>query len=148
MKIEIFAHSKQNISINTVRQFKLAQYVSEKWHILWDLNTNLYWNDSILEEENKNIMEDVNKIYSKTKKVSRIKLLALKQIIKSLTRVIPNTPTLIDHILTNTNEEVTQCGLVNIGLSDHQMIFCTRNIEKEKEGGHKQIPFRSFKNIQ
>ena len=40
----------------------------------------------------------------------------------------------------------TQCGLVNIWLSDHQMIFCTRKIEKEKVGGHKQISFRSSEN--
>ena len=35
---------------------------------------------------------------------------------------------------------------MDIGLSDHQMIFFTRKIEKEKVGGHKQILFRSFKN--
>ena len=58
---------------------------------------------------------------------------------------MPNTSTLINHILTNTNEKITQCGLINIGLSDHQMIFCTRKIKKEKVGGHKQISFRSFK---
>ena len=44
------------------------------------------------------------------------------------------------------NEKNTQCGLVNIGLSDHQMIFCTRKIIKEKVGNHKQISFRSSKN--
>ena len=40
----------------------------------------------------------------------------------------------------------TQCGLINTGLSDHQMIFCTRKIKREKGGGHKQISFISFKN--
>ena len=47
--------------------------------------------------------------------------------------------------MTNTNENVTQCGLINIGLSDRQIIFCTRKIKKEKVGAHKQISFRSFK---
>ena len=42
-------------------------------------------------------------------------------------------------ILTNTNKKTTQCGLINIGFSDHQMIFCTRKIKKDKVGGHKQI---------
>ena len=65
--------------------------------------------------------------------------------LKFPTRVTPNTSTLIDYILTNTNEKITQCGIINIGLSDHQMIFCTRKIKKEKVGGHKQISFRSFK---
>ena len=35
---------------------------------------------------------------------------------------------------------------MDIGLSDHQMIFFTKKIEKEKVGGHKQILFRSSKN--
>ena len=49
------------------------------------------------------------------------------------------TSTLIDHILANKNEKITQSGLINIGLSDHQMSFCTRSIKKEKTGGHKQV---------
>ena len=48
--------------------------------------------------------------------------------------------------MTNSNEKITQCGLINIELSDHQMIFCTRKVWKEKVGGHKQISFISFKN--
>ena len=36
--------------------------------------------------------------------------------------------------------------MTKIGLSDHEMIFCTRKIKKEKVGGHKKISFRSFKN--
>ena len=35
---------------------------------------------------------------------------------------------------------------MNIGLSDHQMIFCTRKRKKEKVDGHIKISFRSFKN--
>ena len=45
---------------------------------------------------------------------------------QSLTRIALSTSSLIDHILTNTNEKIAQCGLINTGLSDHQMIFCTR----------------------
>ena len=48
--------------------------------------------------------------------------------------------------MTNTDEKITQCGLINIGLSDHQIIFCMRKIKKEKVGGHKQISFTCFKN--
>ena len=114
--------------------------LSEEWHILGDLNINLYHNGSTLGEENKNIIKGANKVSSETKKYLEFcKTFGLKQLIKSPTRVTPNTSTLIDHILTNTNEKITQCGLTNIELSDHQMIFCTRKIEKQKVGGHKQI---------
>ena len=49
-------------------------------------------------------------------------------------------------MLTNMNKKITQCGIINIGLSDHQMIFCTRKNKKDKVGGHKHISSRSFKN--
>ena len=102
---------------------------------------------STLGEENKNIIKGENKVSSETKRYLEFcKTFGLKQIIKSPTRVTPSTSNLADHILTNTNEKNTQCGLVNIWLSDHQMIFCTRKIEKEKVGGHKQISFRSSEN--
>ena len=103
--------------------------LSEKWHILGDLNINLYQNGSILGEENKNIV----KVSSKTKKYLEFcKTFGLKELIKSPTRVTPSTSTLIDHILTNTNEEITQCGLINIGLSNHQMIFVREKLKKTK----------------
>ena len=98
--------------------------LSKEWHILEDLNTNLYQNVSILGQENKNIIKGANNISSKTKKyLGSCKTFGLKQLIKPPTRVTLNTSTLIDHILANTNERITQCGLINIGLSNHQMIF-------------------------
>ena len=102
--------------------------LSEEWNILGDLNINLYQNGSILGEENKNITKGANKESSKTKKYLEFcKIFHLKQLIKSPTRV---TPPLTDHILTNTNEKITQCGLINIGLPDHQVNFCKRKIKK------------------
>ena len=119
--------------------------ISEEWHILGDLNINVYQNGSILGEENMNIIKDAYKYHLKQKKYLEFcKTFGLKQIIKSPTRVTPNISTLIDHILTNANEKITQCGLINIELSDHQMTFCTRKIKKV--GGHKRISFGSFKN--
>ena len=125
--------------------------LSQEWHIPRDLNINLYQNGLILGlilgEENENIIKVANKISSETKKyLEFFKTFDLKQIIKSLTRVTTSTSTLIDHTQTNTNEKITQCGLIDIGLSTDQIIFCTRKIKKEKVGGHQQISFISFKN--
>ena len=50
----------------------------------------------------------------------------LKQIIQEPTRTTCSTSSLIDHILTNCCEKISQSGIINIGLSDHQLIFCTR----------------------
>ena len=43
-----------------------------------------------------------------------------------------HTSTLIDHIITNCEEKVTQSDVINTSLSDHQPIFCTRKIKRSK----------------
>ena len=72
--------------------------------------------------------------------------LGLKQLIKHPMRITCHTSTLIDHIIANCEEKVTQSGVINTSLSDHQLIFCTRKIKRVKTSNHKQISFRSLKN--
>ena len=52
----------------------------------------------------------------------------------------------MDHILAGFLERVTQCGVIDKSLSDHQFIYCTRKISRIKRCSDKQIQFRSFKN--
>ena len=73
-------------------------------------------------------------------------LYGLEQLIKSPTRVTCNTSSLIDHILTTFPERVSQQGVIDVGLSDHQLIYCTRIFSRTKLGTHKQIKFCSLKN--
>ena len=57
---------------------------------------------------NKNIIKDANKISSEAKKYLEFcKTFGLRQIIKSPTRVTSEASTLINHILTNTNEKMS-----------------------------------------
>ena len=70
----------------------------------------------------------------------------LKQLIRSPTRVAKSGSTLLDHILTNANEMFSKSGVLDIGLSDHQLVFCTRKTQKKfKLYKHKTIKTRSFK---
>ena len=69
----------------------------------------------------------------------------LKQIISSPTRITCETSTLIDHVLVNSTEKISQFGIIESGLSDHQMVYCTRKINRIKKGGQKYINFRSLK---
>ena len=69
----------------------------------------------------------------------------MRQLIKLQTRITCNSATIIDHILASHPEAVTQQGIIDVGLSDHQLIFCTRKISRIKKGMHKQIKFRWFK---
>ena len=47
----------------------------------------------------------------------------VKEIIQEPTRVTSNTFSLIDHMLTNAGWKISQKGVIDIGLSDHQVIY-------------------------
>ena len=51
-----------------------------------------------------------------------------------------------NHIITNTRWRVSQKGVIDVGLSDHQLIFCTRKILRTKTNMDNQIRVRSLKN--
>ena len=70
----------------------------------------------------------------------------MEQLIKSPTRVTCTTSSLIDHILTTFPERVSQQEIIDVRLSDHQLIYCTRKFSRTKLGTHKQITFRLLKN--
>ena len=123
---------------------------------------NLIENDLfILGDNNINILNNGENIFDKYKVMSKKKsnfgavakkyaqicsTLGLKQLIKHPTRITCHTSSLIDHIITNCEEKVTQSGVIDTSLSDHQLIFCTRKIKRVKTNNHKQISFRSLKN--
>ena len=69
----------------------------------------------------------------------------LKQLIIVPTRVKTGSSTIIDHVLASFPERDTQSGVIDVGLSDHQLIYCSSKLSKIKRGSHKQIKFRSFK---
>ena len=73
-------------------------------------------------------------------------MFGLKQLIESPTRITCSSSSIIDHILASFPDRVTQRGILNVRLSDHQLIYCTRKITRIKRSGHKQIKFHSFKN--
>ena len=73
-------------------------------------------------------------------------MFGIKQLIESPTRITCSSSSIIDHILASFPDRVTQRGILNVRLSDHQLIYCTRKITRIKRGGHKQIKSRSFKN--
>ena len=71
----------------------------------------------------------------------------LKQLIKCTTRLTCSTSTLTDHILASFPSTVSQKGVVDVGISNHQLIFCTQKFSRLKTGGiHIYLNFRSFKN--
>ena len=73
-------------------------------------------------------------------------LFGLKQLIKCPTRVTCNSSSILDHVLASFPDRVSQSGVIDIGISDHQLIYCTRKTARIKSYCHKQITFRSLKN--
>ena len=71
--------------------------------------------------------------------------LGLKQLVKVPTRVTSCSSTFRDHSLASFPERVNQWGVKDNGLSNHQLIYCTRKISRIKKELHKQIKFHSFK---
>ena len=57
-----------------------------------------------------------------------------------------SSSTIIDHILTNTTN-ISQSGVIDLGISDHNIIFLTRKMKKIKLNHHTYIKYRSFKNF-
>ena len=70
----------------------------------------------------------------------------LTQLVKSATRITKNTSTIFDHILTNSKDKIIQLGTMDVGLSDNQLIYCTRKKFKEKTDIKTYIKYRSLKN--
>ena len=52
-----------------------------------------------------------------------ISTFGLNQLIRVPSRVTSNTSSLLDHVLTNASDKITQYGSLEISLSDHQPIF-------------------------
>ena len=61
-------------------------------------------------------------------------------------RITCNTSTLIDYILTNSQDNISQSGVIDTAISDHNMIYCTRKILKPKYNKRKKLTFRSLRN--
>ena len=93
--------------------------VNNEIYILGDFNINSYINDSYIlakKNLNKSVPNDVKSYHE------FCTFFGLKQLIIVTTRVTNGSSTIIDHVLASFPERVTQSGVIDIGLSDHQLI--------------------------
>ena len=115
--------------------------------ILGDININIFHNNRMLLENTKNVPIVPNSIPIPSifkQYADFCSDFSLKQLIKSPTRISSKSSSLIDHILTNADEKISNSGVIDVGLSDHQLIFCTRKIIRPKFNMHKYINCRSY----
>ena len=68
-----------------------------------------------------------------TKNLKRIlNSFELTQLIKEPTRTTATTKTIIDHIITNKPNMVSNSGVISCGISDHNVVFIERNVRAPK----------------
>lgn len=73
-------------------------------------------------------------------------LCSLHQLISQFTRVSTSSQTILDLVLTSDKSKISNSGVIDYGLSDHSMIFCTRKTCKSVFKCHSSVRSRSLKN--
>ena len=111
---------------------KVQRFNEQEIYILGDLNINLI-------NSQKHIPNGIKRYKEFCSLHGIEKLLTLPNPITN------NSSFLLDHILTNTADRISQFGIVNVGLSDHQLIYCTRKITRTRLNTHKYVKMRSLK---
>ena len=82
-----------------------------------------------------------------TKKIKSLyELYQLSQLIDEATRITMTTSSLIDHIVTNTPEKISDSGVIHTGISDHSLVFTIRNISVVRKQEN-TVEIRKMKNF-
>ena len=85
--------------------------------ILGDMNINLFLNNKYAFDKNSH---DITACPLMKKYKQFTSSFGLKQLIRQQTHITCRSSSLLDHILTNASEKISQSGIIDIGLSDHQ----------------------------
>ena len=128
-----------------VKNFSLLNLKDNEIHLLGDFNINLLQNGNyILNRKGMAACQGaVHTLINKYQEFCQI--FSLKQLITCPTRVTCNTSFLIDHILRNSTEKIFQSGIIDCGMSDHQLTFCARKVKRAKLNKHNNVFLRSLK---
>ena len=98
------------------------------------------------------ILGDFNTDVPKTRRCKLVRslfdfmnLFNFSQIISDVTRVSKPSSSVIDLILISDFDKISQSGGLDIGISDHCLIYCTRKILKTTLNSHNTVKIRSMK---
>ena len=72
--------------------------------------------------------------------------LLMSLLIDEPTRITMSTSSLIDHIVSNTPEKISDSGVIHTGISDHSLVFAIRKISVIKKQEH-TVEIRNMKNF-
>ena len=102
-------------------------------YILGDFNINLRQNGHyVFQNYNLLLCQSVSDEFNNY--FAFCKIFGLKQLLEIPTRITCSSFCIIGHILASFSDRVTQRGILNVRLSDHQLIYFTRKITRTKRG--------------
>ena len=95
------------------------------------------FNTDILKNNNKSILgkalANFNQMYG------------LTQLVNEPTRISATSESILDLLMVSDPDKICQSGVLCVGFSDHNLIFCTRKITRIPINNHKSIRVRSMK---
>ena len=120
-------------------EFQQIDRKTNEIYLLGDFNINLLQNGKFILKENRSykLKRSISALVNKYKEFCQT--FSLTEIIKEPTRITCSTSTLLDHILTNSSEKVSQKWVIDVWMSDHQLIYCIRKIKRIKHNMQNQI---------
>ena len=122
-----------------VENFSNLNLKDNEIYLLGDFNINLFQNGKYI-LNGKRSTTSQGSVHTMTNRYKEFcQIHSLKQLITCPTSVTCNTSTLIDHILTNSTEKIFQSGVIDSGISDHQLIFCTGKVKRVKFHKHNNV---------
>ena len=124
---------------------KLINLKETEVYFLGHFNINFLVNDKFILKENQSL--DFRNLHCPLMSTYKelCQTFSLKEIIQEPTCITSTTSSFLDHILTNAGWKISQKGVIDVGLSDHQLIYCTRKILRTKANMHNQIRVWSLK---
>ena len=127
------------------RKFSNLNLKDNEIYLLGNFNINLFQNGKYILNGKRSTTSQgsVHTMINRCREFCQVH--SLKQLLTCPPRATCNTSTLIDHILTNSTEKIFQSGVIDSGISDHQLIFCTRKVKRIKFHKHSNVLLRSLK---
>ena len=120
--------------------------LNNELYILGDFNIDLLFKGNCIlnkTQKSKNHFADFSPEIKKYNEFCSI--YGFKQLINCPIRITCNISTLIDHVLTNAQDNISQSVAINTAISDHNMIYCTSKTLKAKCNKHKELTFCSLR---
>ena len=128
-----------------ITEFEALELINEL-NITGNFNVNLLLKDKCILNKTHKTKDHCKDFLLEIKNHNELcSIYGLKQLINCPTRITCNTSILVDHIF-NAQDNISQFGVINTAISDHNKIYCTRRILKAKYNKHKELSFCSLRN--